>query len=66
MLKELKTAIEKQQQVSVRTKDGKITVGLPRHSVEPERVKIYTENEVISIPLNEINHVMRIIGLPLK
>ncbi|MGG3509690.1 hypothetical protein ABES58_30015 [Paenibacillus lautus] len=63
MLKELKIAIDKQQQVSVRTKDGNITVGLPKHSVDPERVKIYTQNEVVSIPLNEINHVMRIISL---
>lgn len=66
MLKELEIAIEKQQQVSVRTKDGEITVGLPKHSTDPERVKIYTQTEIISVPLNEINHVMRIIGLPVK
>lgn len=66
MLKELKIAIDKQQQVSVRTKDGNITVGLPKQSIDPERVKIYTQNEVISVPLNDINHVMRIIGLPAK
>lgn len=66
MLKELQIAIDKQQQVSVRTKDGTITVGLPKHSVDQERVKIYTQNEVVSIPLNEINHVMRIISLSKK
>lgn len=62
MLKELKIAIDKQQQVSVRTNDGNITVGLPKYSVDPERVKIHTESEVISIPLAEIHHVMRIIS----
>lgn len=66
MLKELMIAIEKQQQISVRTKDGTITVGLPKHSVDPWRVKIYTQNEVVSIPLNDINHIMRTIGLPVK
>lgn len=66
MLKELEVAIEKQQQVSVKTKDGKITVGLPMQSSDPERVKIFSQNEVISIPLNEINHVMIIIGLPVR
>lgn len=66
MLKELMIAIEKQQQISVRTKGGTITVGLPKHSVDPGRVKIYTQNEVVSIPLNDINHIMRIIGLPVK
>lgn len=66
MLKELEVAIEKQQQVSVKTKDGNITVGLPKQSSDPERVKIYAQNEVISIPLNEINHVMIIIGFPVR
>lgn len=66
MSKELNIAIEKQQQVSIRTKDGNITVGLPKNSIDPERVKIYTHNEVVSVPLNYINYVMRIIGLPVK
>lgn len=66
MLKELEIAIEKQQQVSVKTKDGNIIVGLPKQSSDPERVKIYAQNEVISIPLNEINHVMIIIGFPVR
>lgn len=66
MLKELNIAIDKQQQVSVRTKDGIITVGLPKHSIDPDRVKIYTQTEVVSLPLKDINHVMRIIGLPVK
>ncbi|WP_339271449.1 hypothetical protein NYE54_08215 [Paenibacillus sp. FSL K6-1330] len=66
MLIELKIAIDKQQQVSIRTKDGNITVGLPTQSIDPERVKIYTQTEVISVPINDINHVMRIIGLPVK
>lgn len=66
MLRELKIAIDKQQQVSIRTTDGSITVGVPQYSVDPGRVKIHTESEVISIPLAEINHVMRIIGLPVK
>ncbi|WP_456289749.1 hypothetical protein M1D70_09515 [Paenibacillus sp. AK002] len=66
MLKELMIAIEKHQQVSVKTKDGNITVGLPKHSTDPGRVKIYTKNEVVSLPLNDINHVMRIIGFPTK
>ncbi|MEC0310203.1 hypothetical protein P4H67_25950 [Paenibacillus lautus] len=62
MLKELKIAIDKQQQVSVRTKDGNITVGLPKQSIDPERIKIYTQNGVVSVPINDINHVLRIIG----
>lgn len=66
MLKELKIAIEKQQHVSVRTKDGDITIGLPKPSLDPGRVKIHTQNEVVSISLNDINHVMRIIGLPVE
>lgn len=66
MLRELKIAIDKQQQVSIRTVDGQIVVGLPKRSVEPGRVKIHTDNEVISIPLDDINHVMRIIGFPSK
>ncbi|MFE9276142.1 hypothetical protein ACQKLN_03635 [Paenibacillus glucanolyticus] len=66
MLKELQIAIAKQQQVSVRTKDGTITVGIPKHSIDPKRVKIHTQNEVVSVQLNEINHIMRIIGLAVK
>jgi len=64
MLRELKIAIDKQQQVSIRTTDGRITVGLPKYSVDPGRVKIHTESEVTSIPLEDIHHVMRIINFP--
>lgn len=66
MLKELNIAIEKQQQVSIRTEDGEIIVGLPKRSIEQGRVKIHTINEIISVPIHDINHVMRIIDFPVK
>lgn len=61
LLKELKTAINHQEKVRVRTSDGSITVGLPKYSVDPGRVKIQADDGVVSIPLAKINHVMRII-----
>lgn len=42
-VKRTKIAIDKQQQVSVRTKDGSIAVGLPKISVDPESENIYTK-----------------------
>ncbi|KOP64345.1 hypothetical protein AMS62_03040 [Bacillus sp. FJAT-18019] len=64
MLKELNIAIDKQQQVSIRTDDGEIIVGLPTRSIESGRVKIHSLNEIFSVPLKDINHVMRIIEFP--
>lgn len=58
----LQLAAEKQQMVSVKTQDGRILIGFPQLSPEENRVKISNEMEIVTIPHDEIVHVMRLIN----
>lgn len=64
MLKELKIAIEKNQVVSVQTKDGEVVMGTPEISSMKAKVKLRNKDGVIYIPYEDLQHVMRLISFP--
>ncbi|GIP19943.1 hypothetical protein [Paenibacillus sp. J22TS3] len=61
-LDELKIACSMKQMVSLKTRDGKVRIGLPCELRSKDGIKFHGEGEVVSIPFNEITHVMRLIN----
>ncbi|RUT31722.1 hypothetical protein EJP77_10050 [Paenibacillus zeisoli] len=59
---DLQLAAEKQQMVSVKIQDGRILIGLPQMSQQENRVRIVDEGGAITIPFEDIVHVMRLIN----
>lgn len=59
---DLQLAAEKQQMVSVKIQDGRILIGLPQMSRQENRVRIFDERGAITIPFEDIVHVMRLIN----
>ncbi|WP_339310877.1 hypothetical protein [Paenibacillus sp. FSL M7-0896] len=64
MLKDLKTAIAKNQTLSIQTKDGNILMGIPKKTGMSAVVKITNEEGVVYVPIADIQHVTRIIKFP--
>ncbi|MRN56861.1 hypothetical protein [Paenibacillus monticola] len=64
MLKELKIAMEKEQVVSIHTKDGEVLMGTPEKTSMQAKVKLRNEDGITFIPYEDIVHVMRVIDFP--
>ncbi|UNK20190.1 hypothetical protein MNQ98_09335 [Paenibacillus sp. N3/727] len=62
--KEIKVAIQKKQQLTIRLIDGEVHEGIPEACTD--RVKLRNDNGVIYIPLADIKHVSRVIELKCK
>ncbi|MNH74716.1 hypothetical protein D3C87_604090 [compost metagenome] len=58
----LQLAAEKKQMVSVKIQDGRILIGFPQLSQQENRVEIFNEMGIVTIPYDEIVHVMRLIN----
>lgn len=62
--KEIKLAIQKQQQITIRLLDGEVIEGIPESCTD--RVKLRSNNGVVYVPLADIEHVSRLIQLERK
>ncbi|MEK3698224.1 hypothetical protein NYE33_14780 [Paenibacillus sp. FSL R10-2199] len=66
MFRELKIAIEKEQPVSIHTKDGDVVVGTPESCQIRAKVKLRNGEGIVYLPYEDLVHVMRLIAFPLK
>lgn len=64
MREEIKLAIQKGQQITIRLYDGEVIEGIPEAC--NERVKLRNENGVVYVPIEDIKHVSRLIQLERK
>jgi hypothetical protein len=64
MIKKLKIAIEKNQIVSIHTKDGAVLMGTPEKTAMTSKVKLRNETGVTYISYEDLVHVMRLIAFP--
>lgn len=61
---EIKTAIQKRQQITISLHNGEVLEGIPE--VCTDRVKIWSLYGAAWVPLEEIKHVCRLIQLSSK